>query len=199
MKKAANVDEYIINSDKWQDSLILLRDIVLITELSETIKWGSPVYSFESKNILGIGAFKNYIALWFFQGALLKDKKKKLVNAQEGVTKALRQWRFGSIEEVQDNAEIIKEYIEEAIQNQKAGLEIKAQKNKPLVVPVELNEAIRNNPQLKKSFESFTQSKQREFAEYILGAKRPETKQKRLEKILPMILNGIGLNDKYRK
>lgn len=198
MKKAANVDEYILNSGKWQQALILLREIILLSGLNESIKWGGPVYSYETKNIVGMSAFKNYVALWFFQGALLKDKKKKLLNAQEGVTKALRQWRFASTQEIEAEAVTITEYINEAMLNQKHGLEIKPQKDKVLIIPDELIETFKKNPQLKTSFESFTRAKQREFTEYISEAKRPETKQKRLDKIVPMILDGISLNEKYR-
>jgi uncharacterized protein YdeI (YjbR/CyaY-like superfamily) len=94
LKRYKTPEEYIANNKDWQKSLILLRDILLSTQMTETIKWGVPVYTFEGKNIVGTTAFKSYVGLWFFQGALLKDKKKKLINAQTGKTKALRQWRF---------------------------------------------------------------------------------------------------------
>ncbi len=109
---------------------------------------------------------------------------------------AMAQWRFSSLEEI--NADLIKQYILEAIENQKKGLEIKPQK-KPLVIPSELATVLKENAQLAGLFDSLTLTKKREFSEYVGTAKRAETRQKRLEKIIPMILNNIGLNDKYRK
>jgi len=96
LKRYKTPEEYIAKNKDWQQSLILLREILLSTQMRETIKWGVPVYTFEGKNIVGITAFKLYVGLWFFQGAMLKDKKKKLINAQAGKTKALRQWRLNS-------------------------------------------------------------------------------------------------------
>jgi len=168
----------------------------LITELEETIKWGSPVYCLNGKNIVGLGAFKSYVGLWLFQGALLKDKKKKLINAQEGVTKALRQMRFNSIDEIDEI--LILEYLKEAIKNEKAGKEIKPAKKTKIAIPKELKVELNKNAKLKEIFSQLTPFKQREFCEYISEAKRETTKQSRLRKILPMIFKGIGLNDKYR-
>jgi len=166
--------------------------------MTETIKWGAPVYTFERKNIVGIGAFKSYVGLWFFQGALLNDKKKKLINAQEGKTKALRQWRFNSVKEIEAESKTIKQYLKEAILNQKQGKEIKPERKKLLEIPKELNDFIKKDKKVKESFNSLSLSKQREYAEYISEAKRDETKLKRLFKIAPIILKGKGLNDKYR-
>ncbi len=132
MKRYKTPEEYIANNKVWQQSLILLRDILLSTQMTETIKWGVPVYTFEGKNIVGTAAFKSYVGLWFFQGALLKDKKKKLINAQAGKTKALRQWRFDSVKEIEEELETIKLYLEEAILNQKQGKEIKPERKKSL-------------------------------------------------------------------
>ena len=101
MKSSGTADDFILNSGKWQKALTLLRDIFLATQLNETKKWGAPVYTMEGKNIAGMAASKSYVTIWFYQGALLKDKEKKLINAQEGITKALRQWRFSSEEEIQ--------------------------------------------------------------------------------------------------
>jgi len=139
MKTNSSVDEYIVTTGKWRESIILLREIVLSMPMTETLKWGRPIYTFEGKNVLGISAFKSYVGLWFMQGALLKDEHNKLINAQEGITKALRQWRFTSLEEIQKNTEIIIEYLAEAISNQEKGLEIKPEKSKKLIVPEDLN------------------------------------------------------------
>lgn len=177
----------------------LLRDVILSTGLKESIKWGAPVYTYETKNIAGMAAFKSYAGIWFYQGALLEDKGKKLISANEGVTKALRQWRFNSIKEIQDELNTIREYLAEAILNQKQGKVIKPAIDKPLLIPEKLLELFKSNPELKQCFELLSLSRKRDFAEYISEAKRLETKLKRLDKIVPMILKGIGLNDKYLK
>ncbi|WP_305983176.1 YdeI/OmpD-associated family protein [Roseivirga thermotolerans] len=192
------VSDYIIKHSEWQNELILLKDLVLIQPLEETIKWGAPVYTFKGKNIVGLGAFKSYVGLWFFQGALLKDKEQKLVNAQEGKTQAMRQWRFNSLSEIEANSSLITDYVKEAVANQKAGKEIKPKAGKPLEIPLELQEVFHKDTELKEAFEALNLTRKRDFAEYITLAKRAETKQSRLEKIIPMIRQGIGLNDKYK-
>ena len=122
----------------------------------------------------------------------------KLINAQEGKTKALRQWRFNSVKEIEAESKTIKQYLEEAIQSQKAGKEIKPAKKSPAAIPELFNEAFKKNAKLKKSFDQLTPFKQREYCEYIAEAKRETTKISRLEKIVPMILKKNGLNEKYR-
>ena len=196
MKRFKTVDEFISASGKWTESLIILRDIILKTDLEETVKWGAPVYTINGKNIVGLGAFKSYVGLWFFQGVFLKDKSKKLFNAQNGKTKALRQWRFNSADEIDDK--LVLQYVKEAIKNQKDGKEIKPEKKKSIQLPDELNSVFKKSKSIKRSFKELTPYKQREYAEYISTAKRGETKQKRLEKIIPMIEAKIGLNDKYK-
>lgn len=195
MAAVKTVDEYIARHEPWQELLLQLRDILLSTELEETVKWGAPVYTIDGKNVVGIGAFKSYAGLWFFQGVFLKDPQQKLVNAQEGTTKALRQWRFDTVEDMDEK--LVKAYVLEAIENQKQGKEIKPEKKKT-TLPDELKEALRKDTQLKKAFDAFTPGKQREFAEYIGSAKQEKTRLSRLEKVQPMILAGKGLNDKYR-
>lgn len=192
------VSDYIVKHSEWQQELILLKDLVLSQPLEETIKWGAPVYTFKGKNIVGLGAFKSYVGLWFFQGALLKDKEQKLVNAQEGKTQAMRQWRFNSLSEIEANSSLITDYVKEAVANQKAGKEIKPKAGKPLEIPLELQEVFHKDTELKEAFEALNLTRKRDFAEYITLAKRAETKQSRLEKIIPMIRQGIGLNDKYK-
>ena len=198
MNMQKTVSDYIIKHSEWQNELILLKDLVLIQPLEETIKWGAPVYTFKGKNIVGLGAFKSYVGLWFFQGALLKDKEQKLVNAQEGKTQAMRQWRFNSLSEIEANSSLITDYVKEAVANQKAGKEIKPKAGKPLEIPLELQEVFHKDTELKEAFEALNLTRKRDFAEYITLAKRAETKQSRLEKIIPMIRQGIGLNDKYK-
>ena len=198
MEKRTNVEEYIANNKKWQAPLELLRSLILSTGLTETIKWMFPTYMLKGKNIVAIAAFKDYFGIWFFQGGTLKDDLKVLHNAQEGKTKAMRQWRFHSIEEI--DGEALLGSIEEAIQNQKAGNIIKTVRSKkPLIIPPELQAALTDNQVLATHFETFGLSDKRDFAEYISTAKRIATKDKRMEKIIPMILQGVGLNDKYKK
>lgn len=198
LNKIDNFTAYLLKApEKWKPSLEHIRDILLEHPLEETIKWGGPVYTHNGKNIVGLGAFKNYVALWFFQGALLTDKYSVLHNAQQGKTKALRQWRFMNEDEIDEK--IINEYIAEAIANQRSGREIKPARTKPLTIPVLLADEIKTSPGLGAAFEKFSLSKQKEFVEYLTEAKRESTKQKRLQKIIPMILEGVGLNDKYRR
>lgn len=200
MERHKTVESYIEKQNDWKASLLLLRALLQAEGLEETVKWSFPVYMIKGKNVAGLGAFKNYVGIWFFQGALLKDKHSKLVNAQEGKTQAMRQWRFQTLEEIEQNAELITQYLKEAIANQKAGKEIKATKagKKPLIIPPALQTALDADTSLKGAFEILNLTKKRDFAEYIETAKREATKQSRLEKIIPMITEGIGLNDKYK-
>ena len=199
MKKVNNVGEYIEKHPEWATELNFLRGLVTETELEETIKWGAPVYTLNGKNVVGLGAFKTYVGLWFFQGALLSDPKGLLINAQEGTTKALRQMRFQKLEEI--HADTVSAYIHEAIQNQKQGKRIKPAKagSKPLVIPQELQKALDDSKDLKAAFESLSLSCKREYAEYIGEAKREATRLRRLEKIIPMIMEKVSMNDKYRR
>lgn len=195
MEMAKTVEEYIENQEVYGKALEVLRDILCTTELQETVKWGIPTYTINKKNVIGIAAFKSYFGIWFFNGVFLSDPHGILKNAQEGKTRGMRQLKFKSLNDIDRN--IILDYTLEAIENQKKGLEIKPEK-KPLVIPKELDKVFSENKELATIFDSLTLTKKREFAEHISSAKREETRQKRLEKIIPMILNNIGLNDKYR-
>ncbi len=196
MQRAKTVDDYIRNAKAWRDDLIKLRDILRATPLQEEVKWGGPCYTYKGKNIVGISAFKSYFGLWFHQGALLKDDKNVLINAQEGKTKALRQWRMASGTDVKPA--IIKRYVKEAMSLVDQGKEISADRAAPIEVPVELLKAMRRTKGATAAFRKLRRGLQREYAEYIASAKRDETKQRRIAKILPMIVAGVGLNDKYR-
>lgn len=199
MRRANSVEEYITMGGEWQESLHLLRGFMQATRLEESVKWGMPVYTLNNKNVAGFSAFKAWTGIWFFQGVFLKDPEQVLINAQVGTTKGLRQWRFSSAEEISRQGTTIRAYLEEAIQNQEAGKEIKPDRNKTLVVPEELELAFRSNPSLKESFEALSLSRKRDYAEHVGNAKREETRQQRLQKVIPMILEGIGMNDKYKK
>lgn len=191
-----SVENYISKHSKWTNTLRQLRDLLLSTELIEEIKWGAPVYSINGKNVVGIGAFKNHCALWFFQGVFLEDKAKVLHNANEEKTKALRQIRF--LEGEQIDTKLILNYIHEAIQNQKLGKELKPEMKKGVDIPNELNNALKADEAFKKAFAQFTDAKKREFAKHIAEAKREETKLNRIEKIKALVLAGQGLHDKYK-
>jgi uncharacterized protein YdeI (YjbR/CyaY-like superfamily) len=196
MKRYKTVIDYIDGSENWQDELRTLRNILSSTELQEEVKWGAPCYTYAGKNVVGIGAFKAYLGLWFYQGALLKDDQKVLINAQEGVTKALRQWRMNSAKEIRPA--IIKRYVREAIQLVKDGRSIGPARKKRLALPPELKAALQQNEATNKKFSELTPGRRRDYAEYISSAKRAETKRSRVEIILPMIKSGAGLHDKYR-
>ncbi|TVZ60095.1 uncharacterized protein YdeI (YjbR/CyaY-like superfamily) [Flavobacteriaceae bacterium MAR_2010_105] len=196
MKKVTSVEEYIENQPHFADALHQLRAIINSTELEETLKWSAPVYELEGKNVIGLGAFKHHFGIWFFNGVFLKDEKQLLTNAQEK-TKALRQMRFTSKAEIDKN--VVLAYVKEAIENQKLGKEIKPErKPKKVVIPKELKEKLDGNSVLFDAFKLLTPGKQREYCEYIETAKREATKDSRLEKIMPMIIKGVGLNDKYK-
>ncbi|MGX7668727.1 YdeI/OmpD-associated family protein [Flavobacterium pedocola] len=184
-------------TNQWEEELGILKSIIDKTELEEMTKWGGPVYTVNKKNVVGIGGFKSYVGIWFFNGVFLKDEKNVLVNANEGVTRGLRQWRFESKEDILKNEKFILHYIKEAIANEKAGLIIKPEKKEEIVSDL-LNAEFKTDSKLKKAFDAFTPYKQREFLEYIETAKQEKTKISRIDKIKPMILEGKGLNDKYR-
>jgi uncharacterized protein YdeI (YjbR/CyaY-like superfamily) len=197
MKKVHSVEEYIETNEKWSEELNLLRNIINSTELEEAIKWSAPTYSINGKNVVGLGAFKNHFGIWFFNGVFLKDEHKLLLNAQEGKTKALRQMRFESINDINKNAVLA--YVKEAIANQKAGKEIKADRSKKeTVIPPELQAELKSDNKLNSCFNALTPGKQREYCDHIASAKREATKESRLEKIKPMIIQGVGLHDKYK-
>jgi uncharacterized protein YdeI (YjbR/CyaY-like superfamily) len=183
------------NNELWHEELDFLKSIIAKTELTETTKWGAPVYTLNNKNVLALGGFKKFFTIWFHNGVFLKDESKVLINANEGNTRGLRQWRFTSKEEIDEK--LVLNYILEAIENEKRGLSIKSQKTE-MPKSAFFEERLNTNSELKKAFENFSPYKQKEFLEFIESAKQEKTKVTRFEKIKPMILNGIGLNDKYR-
>ena len=164
----------------WGSELEILKTIIAKTTLVETNKWGGCVYVYNNQNIVGIGGFKNFFTLWFFNGAYLKDEKKHLINANEGVTKSLRQWRFTSKSEIIEDE--ILAYIREAIENEEQGKIIKPVKRKEaIVIPELLQKELDSSVSLKNAFQKFSPYKQKEFIEHIETAKRDETKLARIE------------------
>lgn len=196
MQKANSIEEYLDNNSHFAESLQLLRQIINSTELVETLKWNAPVYTLKGKNIIGLGAFKNHFCIWFFNGVFLKDEKNLLVNAHEK-TKGLRQMRFKNKADIEKT--IVLSYVVEAIENQKQNKKLQPERQgKTVTVPARLIDAFKADELFKEHFYTLTSGRQREYAEYIESAKRDTTKESRMEKIKLMIMNGIGLHDKYR-
>jgi len=183
------VVEYISNSGKWESSLILLREILLGSGLDETVKWGMPVYTLNGKNIVGLVAFKSYTGLWFYQGVFLRDEQNYLV-AAENDTRGLRQWRFQSVDEIREKIEGIIAYVEEAVENQKKGKEIKPDFNRPIVIPEELQIELANDRGLREAFNSLSKSLKRQYTQHINWAAQPSTRERRLKKIIQLIRKG---------
>lgn len=197
MKKIHSIEEYIEEHQNFSEALTLLRAIINSTEVAETVKWSAPVYNINGTNIIGLGAFKKHFGIWFFNGVYLKDEHNLLINAQENKTKALRQMRFETIEDIDKNLVLL--YVKEAIENQKLGKEIKPERSKKkTIIPEALEVVLTSNNELELAFKNLTPYKQREYCEYIDSAKRDTTKQTRLQKITSMILQGVGLHDKYK-
>jgi uncharacterized protein YdeI (YjbR/CyaY-like superfamily) len=182
--------------DLWTEEINLLQNIIEKTGLEPAIKWGTRVYTRHGKNVVGAIGFMNHFCLWFYNGVFLSDPLKVLINAQEGKTKAMRQWRFHSKDEI-DEKKILR-YIQEAIQNEDEGKSWKPEKSTKLEIPQILDEKLNQEESLKLAFQALTPFKQKEYVEYIVAAKREATIIARIEKIIPMIKEGIGLNDKYR-
>ncbi|MEM9362828.1 MAG: DUF1801 domain-containing protein [Bacteroidota bacterium] len=197
MTASEKIEAYYKKEHPFKEGIAILRAIAKQTDAKEDYKWNFPVYTIATKNVLGICRFKNHFGVWFFNGAFLKDSKKVLQNAQEGKTKGMRHWKFNAVSDI--DSEVVLAYMEEAITNQKNGLEVKIErKRNDLVVPEILKECLDGEEALKKAFQKFSAYKQKEFCEYLTEAKQETTKKKRLEKIVPLITQGIGLNDKYR-
>ena len=196
MNVESKINAYIAEHPQWSSLLKEIRKVLSHCALEATIKWGAPVYTLGGKNIVGIGAFKGYAGVWFYQGALLTDPLGVLINAQEGKTKAMRQWRFTHND--QFSAKHLKAYIQEAIQNHQEGREIKASKprSKPLEVPLLLQEYLDRKAPLADRFNSMGLTRKREFADYISEAKQNTTKERRLKKVIACIKAGRGLYEK---
>ncbi len=198
METKDKLSQYYQKEHHFKKGIAALRDLAKKTEATESYKWNFPVYTIADKNVFGICRFKNHFGIWFFNGAFLSDPKKILENAQEGKTKAMRHWKFTSNDHIDEEG--ILAYLTEAIENQKKGIELKISKKDPAIsLPTLLEEALEKYPEAKKKFESFSNYKQREFCGYVENAKQKATKLKRIEKIIPLIQHGIGLNDTYRK
>lgn len=188
------VDEFLSNAKKWQEEYSVLRNIVCDCELTEDFKWMHPCYTLENKNIVLIHGFKEYCALLFHKGALLKDTHGILIQQTENV-QAARQIRFTNVQEIVAMEAIIKDYINEAIEVEKAGLEVPMKEHKEYIIPEELQNKFNEIPALKTAFEALTPGRQRAYILYFSQPKQSKTRVSRIEKYTQQILDGKGLND----
>jgi uncharacterized protein YdeI (YjbR/CyaY-like superfamily) len=188
------VDGYLRKNKKWQKELEKLRKIVLDCQLTEELKWGVPCYSFQKSNIVLTHVFKEYCALLFFKGALLKDAKGILVQQTKNV-QAARQVRFTSVREIVKMEPILKAYIYEAIEVEKAGLKVNFKKTTEFIIPEEFQNKLDEISALKTAFDALTPGRQRAYILYFSAPKQSKTRESRVEKSMKQILNGRGLND----
>ncbi|MCM3729899.1 YdeI family protein [Neobacillus cucumis] len=188
------VDEFLSKAKKWKQEYEKLRQIVLDCELTEEYKWMHPCYTFEKKNIVLIHGFKDYCALLFHKGSLLKDARGILIQQTENV-QAGRQIRFTNVQEIVAMETILKDYIYEAIEVEKAGLEVNFKKNTDYTIPEEFQHKLDEIPALKTAFEALTPGRQRAYILHFSQPKQSKTRVARVEKYMPQILNGKGLND----
>lgn len=188
------VDEFLNKATKWKEEYEKLRNICLDFELTEEFKWKHPCYTFNSKNIVLIHGFKEYCALLFHKGALIKDDHGILIQQTENV-QAARQIRFTNVQEIVEMETILKAYIHEAIEVEKAGLEVDFKKDTEYKIPEELQSKFDEIPALKAAFEALTPGRQRAYILYFSQAKQSKTRESRIEKYMEKILNGQGLKD----
>jgi len=185
---------FLRETSKWQEEFKKLRGIVLGCQLTEELKWGKPCYTFDNSNIVLIHGFNEYCALLFFKGALLKDAKGILIQQTENV-QAARQIRFTNVREIVKLQSNLKAYIQEAIELEKAGLKVNYKKHTELVFPEEFHTKLSKNPALKTAFEALTPGRQRAYNLFFSAAKQSKTRESRIEKCMPQILKGKGLDD----
>ncbi len=189
------VDAFISKSRKWQEEFKEMRTIVLDSGLTEELKWGVPCYTFENKNVVLMHGFKEYCALLFVKGALLKDAMGVLIQQTENVQSA-RQIRFTGVDEIVEMELILKAYLREAIDVEKAGLKVDFKEVSEFTVPEEFRTKLDDQPALKTAFEALTPGRQRAYLLYFSAPKQSKTRESRIEKCVPLILDGRGLNDR---
>ncbi|MTI20747.1 hypothetical protein E1176_06920 [Fulvivirga sp. RKSG066] len=189
------VNLFLQQAKQWQEEMTLLRQIVLECGLTEELKWMHPCYTYKNHNIVLIHGFKDFCALLFHKGALLKDDKNILVQQTENV-QAARQIRFTNVDEISSLKSTIKAYIFEAIEVEKAGVKIPMKKTADYTTPEELLEKFNSNPDFKAAFKALTPGRQRGYLLYFSQAKQSQTRKSRIEKYLPQIFEGKGLRDR---
>ncbi|WP_035649606.1 YdeI family protein [Flavobacterium sp. ASV13] len=188
------VDFFFDKATKWQEELEQMRTIALECQLNEELKWGNPCYMYQDSNVVLIHAFKDYCAFLFFKGALLKDTNGILIQQSENV-QAARHIRFTSLKEIVDLKPILKTYIYQAIEIEKAGLKVTLKKTSDFPVSEEFQKKQDENPELKKAFEDLTPGRQRAYLLHFSQPKQAKTREARVEKHTQNILDGKGLND----
>lgn len=188
------VDFYFDKAEKWQEATVQLRKLVLDCQLTEELKWGCPCYTYQGSNIVLIHTFKEYCAVLFFKGALLSDPENVLIQQTENV-QAARQLRFTSAKELTQLSQVLKSYIYEAIEVEKAGLQVPLKKTTEFPVAAEFQQQLVKRPALKKAFEALTPGRQRAYLLHFSQPKQAKTREARVEKLIPQILEGKGLND----
>lgn len=194
MNPNPQVDGFIRKAKKWQEEFEDLRRIILdCPQLNEEVKWRHPCYTFQGKNIVLIQGFKEYCALLFVKGALLKDAKGLLV--APGSMQSARQIRFTSIREITQREPTVRAYIREAIEAEKSGLNVKLKKTSEFKMPEEFKNRLKESAALKAAFDALTPGRQRGYIYYFSGAKQSKTREARVEKCIPQVLKGKGLDD----
>lgn len=188
------VDVYLSKVKTWQKEFEKLRTIILDCGLNEEFKWGNPCYTFQEKNIVLIHGFKEYCALLFFKGALLSDANDILIQQTKNV-QAARQVRFTNAREITKLAHVLKAYIYEATEVEKAGLKVRLKKTAEYQIPPEFKKKLDKQPALKTAFNALTPGRQRGYILHFSSGKQPQTRESRIEKCIPQILKGKGLND----
>lgn len=188
------VDFFFKKAKQWREEFGKLRAIVLDCGLSEELRWGKPCYAFEESNVVLIHGFKEYCALLFMKGALLKDPRRILVQQTKNV-QAARQIRFTNVQEIAGMEATLKAYIKEAVEVEKAGLEVRYKKTSEFKIPEEFQSRLDKSAALKKAFAALTPGRQRGYLLYFSGAKQSKTREARVEKCVPQILDGKGLDD----
>jgi len=193
-EKNLKVDEFLRNAKQWQKEFKELRRIILDCQLSEELKWGKPCYTFQKSNIVIIQGFKEYCALLFVKGALLKDARDVLTTLTEN-TQAARQIRFTNIHEIITMEDTLKDYLHEAMEVEKTGLKVRYKKTAEYAIPEEFQKKFDEMPALRTAFNALTPGRQRAYLLYFSAPKQSRTRESRVEKYVQQILNGKGLND----
>jgi uncharacterized protein YdeI (YjbR/CyaY-like superfamily) len=188
------VDAYIEKANTWKEEMKTLRTIFLDCQLTEELKWGAPCYTYRKSNIVIMREFKDCCVLILCKGSLLHDPESILIQPTEN-SQAGRQIRFSSVQDIIDKKDILESYMKEAIEVEKAGLKVTSPKTTELPYPVEFQSKLDENPTLKTAFESLTPGRQRAYYIYFSTAKQSKTREARVEKCIPQILNGKGLDD----
>lgn len=188
------VNFFFENAGQWQEEFKKLRAIALSTELTEDVKWGCPCYTYEGKNIFLIHGFKEYCALLFFKGALMKDPDNILIQQSKNV-QAARQIRFTEVAQINDLEEVLRSYMFQAVEIEESGAKVEMKKTKEFEMAEEFQEKLDQDPALQEAFKALTPGRQRAYLLHFSSAKQSKTREARIEKCIPQIMDGIGLND----